>query len=131
MTILVVEDEARIASFVRKGLQARGYEAETVGTGGAALARLAHGGVALVVLDLGLPDLDGIEVLQRVRRDGSRVPIIVLTARNDAEDEIRELELSIDGYITKPFAFDRLAECVRAGLANGKPPDPVREGNSP
>jgi len=118
VTILVVEDETRIASFVRKGLEARGYEAETVATGGAALARVAHGGVALVILDLGLPDLDGIEVLQRLRRDGSRVPIIVLTARN-AEDEIRELALPIDGYITKPFAFDHLAECVRTGLVNG------------
>jgi len=119
VTILVVEDETHIASFVRKGLKARGYEAETVATGGAALARLAHGGVALMILDLGLPDLDGIEVLQRVRRDGSPVPIIVLTARNDAEDEIRELNLPINGYITKPFAFDHLAECVRTGLANG------------
>lgn len=119
MTILVVEDETRIAAFVRKGLEARGYSAETVGTGGAALARLARGGVALVILDLGLPDLDGIEVLQRVRRNGSRVPVIVLTARNDAEDRIRELELPIEGYVTKPFAFEHLADCVRAGIANG------------
>lgn len=119
MTILVVEDETRIAAFVRKGLEARGYEAETVGSGGAALARLARGGVALVILDLGLPDLDGIEVLQRLRGDGSEVPVIVLTARNDAEEEIRQLELAIAGYMTKPFAFQHLAECVSAGLANG------------
>ena len=119
MTILVVEDETRIAAFVRKGLEARGYDAETVGTGGAALARLARGGVALVILDLGLPDLDGIEVLQRVRGDGSQVPVIVLTARNEAEEEIRKLELPISSYVTKPFAFERLAECVRAGLFNG------------
>lgn len=120
MTILVVDDESRIAAFVRKGLNARGYHAESVGTGGAALARLARGGVALVILDLGLPDLDGIEVLRRVQRDGSRVPVIVLTARNEAEDRIRELGLPIAGFVTKPFAFEHLAECVRAGIVNGR-----------
>jgi DNA-binding response OmpR family regulator len=119
MTILVVEDELRIAAFVRKGLEARGYDAETVSTGGAALARLAEGGVALLILDLGLPDLDGIEVLKRVRRDGSRVPVIVLTAWEEADEQIRELELPINAYITKPFVFDHLAECVASGLASG------------
>jgi DNA-binding response OmpR family regulator len=119
MTILVVEDEHRIAAFVRKGLEARGYDAETVSTGGAALARLAEGGVALVILDLGLPDIDGIEVLKRVRRNGSGVPVIILTAWEDADEQVRELGLPINAYITKPFVFAHLAECVRIGLANG------------
>jgi DNA-binding response OmpR family regulator len=119
MTILVVEDEHRIAAFVRKGLEARGYNAETVSTGGAALARFAEGGVALVILDLGLPDLNGIEVLKRLRHDGSGVPVIVLTAWEDAEEQIRDLKLTINAYITKPFMLDHLAKCVQAGLANG------------
>jgi DNA-binding response OmpR family regulator len=76
--------------------------------------------VALVILDLGLPDLDGIEVLRRVHREGTRLPVIVLTARNDAEDRIRELGLPIAGFVTKPFAFAHLAECVRAGIVNGR-----------
>lgn len=117
MTILVVEDEVRIASFVRKGLHIQGYE--TVGTGVGALARLAIGGIDLIILDLGLPDLDGIEVLQKIRGDGSLVPVIVLTARQDAEEQIRQLKLSINCYITKPFSFDQLTECVRNGIING------------
>jgi DNA-binding response OmpR family regulator len=119
MTILVVEDEHRIAAFVRKGLSARGYDAETVSTGGAALTRLAEGGVALVILDLGLPDLDGVEVLKRLRHAGSHVPVIVLTAWHDADEQIRELGLAIDGYITKPFVVDQLAMAVQIGLARG------------
>ena len=119
MTILVVEDEQRIAAFVRRGLEARGYHAETVSTGAAALARLAEGDVALVILALGLPDVDGVEVLKRVRDGGSGVPIIVLTAWHDAEEQIRELELPIDGFITKPFVVDHLATSVQITLARG------------
>jgi len=125
MTILVVEDEQRIAAFVRRGLKARGYDAETVSTGAAALARLAEGGVALVILDLGLPDIDGVEVLKRVRHSGSRVPVIVLTAWHDADEQIRELELAIDGYITKPFVVDHLARAVQIRLAED---DAVEQG---
>jgi DNA-binding response OmpR family regulator len=118
-TILVVEDEQGIAALLCKGLQARGYQPETVTTGRAALSRLSRAGISLVILDLGLPDLDGIEVLQRVRDTGSDVPVIVLTAHVRGEREIRDLGLTIQGFMTKPFVFEHLAECVRGGLANG------------
>jgi CheY-like chemotaxis protein len=119
-TILVVEDDQRIAALLCKGLRAHGYHAESVGTGRAALSRLSRAGIALVILDLGLPDLDGVEVLQRVRDTGSDVPVIVVTAHVRGERDIRVLGLTVHGFVTKPFVFEHLAECVRGGLANGR-----------
>ena len=116
MRVLIVEDEARIASFLVKGLTAAGYAVEHVGTGAEAVRRLAPGGTSLIVLDLRLPDMDGFEVLARLRERGDETPVIVLTARSDVHDRVRGLNLGADDYLTKPFAFDELLARVRARL---------------
>jgi two-component system, OmpR family, response regulator len=116
MKILVVEDEDRIASFLDKGLTAYGFVVERVATGRAALAAGCDPEFDLAILDLGLPDLDGIEVLRRWRREGNEVPVIVLTARDKVSDRIRGLDLGADDYLPKPFAFKELLARVRARL---------------
>jgi DNA-binding response OmpR family regulator len=117
--ILVVEDESRIARFLQRGLSARGYEVESVGRGGDALERFPHAN--LVILDLGLPDLDGVEVLQRLRDRDQDVPVIVLTARADIEDRVQALTLGADDYLVKPVAFDELAARVEASFRRVSP----------
>jgi two-component system, OmpR family, copper resistance phosphate regulon response regulator CusR len=112
MKVLVVEDEERIASFVVKGLTTVGYETEHVTTGAEALERAATADV--IVLDLGLPDVDGMEVLRRIRRDGLDAQVIVLTARAELDDRIEGLELGADDYLVKPFAFEELLARIRA-----------------
>jgi two-component system, OmpR family, response regulator len=114
--LLVVEDEERVASFLTKGLRAHGYTVDWVRTGKDALERLANPGISLVILDLGLPDLDGLEVLERMRQRGSPVPVLVLSARGRVGDRVRGLNLGADDYLGKPFAFEELLARVRANL---------------
>ena len=116
MKLLVVEDEERIASFLGKGLAAHGYAIEWASTGAEAL-RLGTGqDIALVILDLKLPDLDGLEVLAGLREQGITVPVLVLSARAHVGDRVRGLELGADDYLAKPFAFEELLARVRARL---------------
>jgi DNA-binding response OmpR family regulator len=116
--LLLVEDEARIASFLMKGLASGGYRVEHAASGRDGIARLAGAPYDLVLLDLGLPDVDGLEVLRQLRSNGTTVPVIVLTARTDARDEA--LRLGADGFVAKPLAFSQLLELVRAQTqANG------------
>jgi DNA-binding response OmpR family regulator len=119
MKILVVDDEARIVSFIVKGLRVRGYEVEAAATGAEAVRRA--GGFDLVVLDLGLPDLDGFDVLRRLRADGDEVPVIVLTARGEIADRVEGLRIGADDYMTKPFAFDELVARIEARLRGREP----------
>jgi DNA-binding response OmpR family regulator len=105
-----------VASFLNKGLRARGFEVEHVSTGLEALAQLEQHGADLVVLDLGLPDIDGLEVMRRLRDSGRRTPVIILTARVEAEDQRAALELGVADYMTKPFSFGELVERVHAVL---------------
>jgi DNA-binding response OmpR family regulator len=116
MRILVVEDEDRIASFLEKGLTASGFVVERAGTGGDALRAGSDRELDLAILDLGLPDMDGLDVLRRWRREGNEVPVIVLTARDEVGDRIRGLSLGADDYLPKPFAFKELLARVRARL---------------
>jgi len=115
MTVLLVEDEDRIASFVTKGLGARGFDVRRVSTGGDAQTAVTDD-VGVVVLDLGLPDIDGLEVLRRLRGHSPRLPVVILTARGDIEDRVRGLDLGADDYVAKPFAIDELAARLRARL---------------
>ena len=116
MTLLIVEDEERVASFLDKGLRAHGYDVEWAQTGQDALRRLTGPGISLVILDLGLPDLDGLEVLESLRDRGSVVPVLVLSARGRTGDRVKGLNLGADDYLGKPFAFEELLARVRANL---------------
>ncbi len=113
--ILLVEDDARIADVVAKNLEAVGFECHQSPDGGRALADFARLKPALVVLDLGLPGLDGTEVLRRMRRE-SDVPILIVTARTSESDKLLGLEIGADDYVTKPFSTAELVARVRALL---------------
>ncbi len=113
--ILIVEDEASIASFVSLYLQNAGYDVQTAATGSEALTAISGNGPALVVLDLMLPDMDGIEVCRRMRRTLD-VPILMLTARDEDVDKIIGLEVGADDYMTKPFNPRELVARVKSIL---------------
>jgi DNA-binding response OmpR family regulator len=125
VNLLVVEDEERIASFLTKGLRAHGYDVEWVQSGREALERAADADVSLMILDLGLPDLDGLEVLKRLRERGATVPVLVLSARGGVDERVEGLNLGADDYLAKPFAFEELLARVRANLRpySGSAPD--------
>ncbi|MGL5851688.1 MAG: response regulator transcription factor [Phycicoccus sp.] len=114
--ILVAEDEPRIASFIAKGLSASGLVPVVVDDGPSALAHALTGDHDLLVLDIGLPGMDGFEVLRRVRESGSSMPIIILTARDSAADTISGLEGGADDYMPKPFSFGELLARIRLRL---------------
>ena len=116
MKILIVEDEARIVSFLEKGLRAHGYTTEHASTGTEALERAGLAEYALFVLDLGLPGMDGLEVLKRLRERGDRTPVIILTARGTVDERVLGLELGADDYLAKPFAFEELLARIRVQL---------------
>jgi two-component system, OmpR family, copper resistance phosphate regulon response regulator CusR len=114
--ILIVEDEPRIASFVEKGLRAEGYTPTVVADGVSGLDYAVSGEFDLAILDIGLPGMDGFTVLQRMREMGSRIPVIVLTARDSVSDTVRGLEGGADDYMPKPFRFAELLARVRLRL---------------
>ena len=114
--VLIVEDEQRIASFVSKGLAADGFSTTVAADGHAGLDLALSGGFDLVVLDIGLPGLDGFEVLRQMRAQGSSLPVIVLTARDSVTDTVSALEGGADDYMPKPFRFAELLARVRLRL---------------
>jgi two-component system KDP operon response regulator KdpE len=113
--VLVVDDDPTIARTLRINLRARGFEVETVTNGLDALSSVDDAAPDVVILDLGLPDLDGVEVLRRIR-GFCRVPVIVLSARDDSDDKVEALDEGADDYVTKPFGMDELMARVRAAL---------------
>ena len=119
-TVLVVEDEPSIASFVSLYLKNAGYDVRTAGTGSAALSQVASEQPALIVLDLMLPDIDGIEVCRRIRQR-LEVPILMLTARDEDVDKIIGLEVGADDYMTKPFNPRELVARVKSILRRAAP----------
>jgi two-component system, OmpR family, copper resistance phosphate regulon response regulator CusR len=114
--VLIVEDEERIASFVEKGLRASGFSTEVALSGNEATALASTVEFDLVILDLGLPDRDGLEILKELRRNKPRLPVIILTARDGVRDTVAGLEGGADDYVTKPFSFEELLARVRARL---------------
>jgi DNA-binding response OmpR family regulator len=114
--ILVAEDEARLASFLEKGLRASGFAITVVGDGLTASAIARDEDFDLMILDLGLPGKDGLEVLRDLRSSGQRLPVIVLTARGDPHDRVEGLETGADDYLPKPFHFEELVARIRARL---------------
>jgi two-component system alkaline phosphatase synthesis response regulator PhoP len=125
-TVLVVEDESSIASFVSLYLKNAGYAVKTAATGADALAQAAAEPPALIVLDLMLPDIDGIEVCKRIRQQ-SDVPILMLTARDEDVDKIIGLEVGADDYLTKPFNPRELVARIRSILRRAAPERRERE----
>ncbi|ROS31820.1 response regulator transcription factor [Cellulomonas sp. PhB150] len=123
--ILIAEDEERIASFVAKGLRSAGMAPTAVRTGREALEHARTGEFDLLVLDLGLPDQDGFTVLRRLRESGSRLPVIILTARSSVEDTVAGLEGGADDYMAKPFRFEELLARIRLRLAGPATDDPT------
>ena len=118
--ILIAEDEARIASFVEKGLRAAGFGTETLSDGPAALEAALAGRGELLILDIGLPGLDGFAVLRRLREAGSTLPVVILTARDSAADAVAGLEGGANDYVSKPFRFDELLARVRVRLLDAQ-----------
>ena len=123
-SILVVEDEPGISSFVAKGLTSAGYNVTVVDKGAEAISGALGGDYSLIVLDIGLPDMDGFEVLEQIRGQGATLPIIVLTARSSVEDTVSGLEQGADDYMAKPFRFEELLARIRLRLRTAISDDP-------
>ncbi len=123
MRVLLVEDEPELAEFLGRALQAAAWAADVVRTGHAALVALATTDYDLVVLDLGLPDMDGRDVCRQWRERGGRTPVLMLTARGGLTDRIAGLDAGADDYLTKPFAVAELLARLRALLR--RPPTAV------
>ncbi|PPK92088.1 DNA-binding response OmpR family regulator [Kineococcus xinjiangensis] len=122
-SVLIAEDEARIASFLEKGLRASGFATTVAPTGRRALDLLAGGDFDVVILDLGLPEVDGFTVLRRLRQSRNDVPVVVLTARHEVADAVGALEGGADDYVTKPFRFEELLARLRLRLRERRAPE--------
>ena len=121
--ILIVEDEPRLVSFLEKGLRSNGFTVSVAENGASAVASAADADFDLMILDLGLPDIDGLDVLRLVRDAGQHMPVIILTARDDTADKVTGLEGGADDYVTKPFRFEELLARVRARLRQAGTPE--------
>jgi two-component system, OmpR family, copper resistance phosphate regulon response regulator CusR len=121
--VLLVEDEPRIAAFVEKGLRANGFAITTVAEGETALGLARTGEFDLVVLDLGLPDMDGLDVLRELRLGDRSLPVVILTARDSVHDTVAGLEGGADDYVTKPFRFEELLARIRVRLRGDRAPE--------
>ncbi len=128
--ILIVEDEARIASFIAKGLRADGHQATVVGDGPGGLDHALSGEHDLMILDIGLPGMDGFEVLDQLRSQGSRLPVVVLTARDSVTDTVSALEGGADDYMAKPFRYAELQARIRLRLRQGQASSDAAEATS-
>jgi len=123
--ILIAEDEARIVAFLEKGLRANGFSTTAVADGIEAAEIARDAAFDLLILDLGLPGLDGREVLRQVRARGDRLPIIILTARDGVSDTVAGFEGGADDYVTKPFRFEELLARIRARLRDDVTTEPT------
>src|SRR5260221_2978833 len=130
MRILIVEDEKRIQDFLSRGLESAGYAVDVAGDGNTAL-ELVHGTeYDLVILDLGLPDVDGLTVLQKIRNRKVSPPVLILSARDAVDDRVKGLESGADDYMVKPFAFVELLARIRVLLRRGQPtPERLQVGD--
>jgi two-component system, OmpR family, response regulator len=120
MRILVIEDEPRILAFLSRGLQAEGFVVDGAGDGAAGLARATAARYDLVVLDLLLPKLGGLEVLRMLQRQRPGLPVLIVSARSDLPTKLRGFDLGASDYVSKPFSFDELLARIRAQLRSGR-----------
>lgn len=116
LRVLIVDDEPPIRRFLRTGLTAQGYQTVEAADGEGALAAIARERIDLVVLDLGLPDIDGSEIIRRLRESGKATPIVVLSSRTNEAEKVKALDIGADDYVTKPFGIDELLARIRAAL---------------
>jgi DNA-binding response OmpR family regulator len=123
-TILVVEDDPRIADFLVRGLQAEGYVMQLARTGPEGLAAVREREISLLLLDLMLPGLSGLDLCQTLRAEGHQVPMLMLTAMSSTDDKVRGLRLGADDYLTKPFEFEELLARIEALLRRGREQKP-------
>src|SRR5665213_1700066 len=114
--VLVVDDEPAIRRFLRTSLDVQGYRVSEAADGGEALDMMRRNAVDVLVLDLGLPGIDGFEVIRRLRAAGQTVPIVVLSSRDDERGKVEALDLGADDYVAKPFGIDELLARIRAAL---------------
>jgi DNA-binding response OmpR family regulator len=121
MRVLLIEDDAELASGLASALAQSGYAADVMHTGALALAAARGAAYQLVILDLGLPDMDGVDVLAKLRRGGNMAPVLILTARDQLQERIRGLDAGGDDYLVKPFALGELEARMRALLRRGEP----------
>ncbi|MDJ0636227.1 MAG: response regulator transcription factor [Xenococcaceae cyanobacterium MO_188.B29] len=119
-SILIAEDEPRIASFLEKGLKAKGFNTAVAPDAAAVMQMVFNDNFDLLLLDLGLPEKDGLEVLEELRGQGADLPIIILTARDDINDKIAGLEGGADDYVTKPFRFEELVARINLRLRSNQ-----------
>lgn len=130
MRILVVEDEKRIADFLSRGLESAGYAIDVANCGGDAIELVHHAEYDLIILDLGLPDMDGLVVLEKIKNRKIIPPVIILSARDSVEDRVKGLEQGADDYLVKPFAFVELLARVRVLFRRGQPsPEKLQVGD--
>ena len=120
-TVLILEDDPLISSFIEKALRKKGYDVECFERGHAALERATSGPAGVLLLDLGLPDLDGLEVLRRLRAAESDLPVVVVTSRSDPGDRVLATALGVHGYIVKPFPLADLFAAVEGSLGPRQP----------
>jgi two-component system response regulator MprA len=120
MRILVVDDDPEIVSFLKRGLTYEGYTVDTAGDGAEALAKARDAEPDLVILDIMMPGMDGLEVSKRLRQ-ASKLPILMLTAKGTVADRIKGLDSGADDYLVKPFSFDELLARIRALLRRSQP----------
>lgn len=126
MRLLVVEDEKKLAGFIKKGLEEEGYAVDVTHDGEEGLALALDRVHDMIILDLSLPRMDGLQVLQSLRKKNVMTPVLLLTVRSTIEDKVSGLDAGADDYLTKPFAFEELVARVRALLRRGGGSGPSR-----
>ena len=130
MRFLVVEDEKRIADFLSRGLESAGYAVDVAYDGNTAIEMVHQTEYDLVILDMMLPDMDGLQVLEKIRNRKTSPPVLILSARGGVDDRVKGLELGADDYLVKPFAFVELLARVRVLLRRGQPtPERLQVGD--
>jgi two-component system OmpR family response regulator len=125
MKVLVVEDEVKVANFIMRGLEEEGYTVEVAEDGKKGLDLIRSKAYDIVLLDLMIPEIDGLEVLKEMRRDEIETPVLIITAKSTKEDVIKGLDTGSDDYLTKPFSFDELLARIRALLRRSRKPVPL------
>ena len=124
MRILIIEDERKLADAIGAGLKGTGYEVTLAHTGEAGLRHLHDNAVDLILLDVMLPRVGGLEVLREIRRNGFRLPVLILTSRGSVDDRVRGLDCGADDYLSKPFAFPELLARLQALHRRANPESP-------